>query len=35
MFNVIGTANNLAIWDNLEEECVPNLFAGTGAAPVG
>jgi branched-chain amino acid transport system substrate-binding protein len=31
LFNVIGTANNLAIWDNLEEECVPNLFAGTGS----
>lgn len=31
MFNVIGTANSLAIWDNLEEECVPNLFAGTGS----
>lgn len=31
LFNVIGTANNLAIWDSLEEECVPNLFAGTGS----
>jgi branched-chain amino acid transport system substrate-binding protein len=31
LFNVIGTANNLAIWDNLEEECVPNLYAGTGS----
>ena len=35
LFNVIGTANNLAIWDNLEEECVPNLFAGTGAPQWG
>lgn len=35
LFNVIGTANNLAIWDNLEEDCVPNLFAGTGAPQWG
>ncbi len=35
IFNVIGTANGLAIWDNLEEECVPNLFAGTGAPQWG
>jgi len=35
LFNVIGTANTLAIWDNLEEECVPNLFAGTGAPQWG
>jgi branched-chain amino acid transport system substrate-binding protein len=31
LFNVVGTANILAIWDNLEEECVPNLFAATGS----
>jgi branched-chain amino acid transport system substrate-binding protein len=31
LFNVIGTANNLAIWDSLDEDCVPNLFAGTGS----
>jgi len=31
LFNVIGTANNLAIWDNLDEECVPNLYTGTGS----
>jgi branched-chain amino acid transport system substrate-binding protein len=31
LFNVIGTSNNTAIWDDLEEECVPNLFAGTGS----
>jgi branched-chain amino acid transport system substrate-binding protein len=28
---VIGTANNLAIWDNVEDECIPNLYAGTGS----
>ena len=31
LFNVIGTSNNLAIWDDLDEDCVPNLFAGTGS----
>ena len=31
LFNVIGTANNLAIWDSLDEDCVPNLYAGTGS----
>ncbi len=31
LFNVIGTSNNTAIWDDLEDECVPNLFAGTGS----
>jgi branched-chain amino acid transport system substrate-binding protein len=31
LFNVIGTANNLAIWDNVEDECIPNLYAGTGS----
>jgi branched-chain amino acid transport system substrate-binding protein len=31
IFNVIGTANNLAIWDSLDEDCVPNLYAGTGS----
>jgi branched-chain amino acid transport system substrate-binding protein len=31
LFNVIGTSNNQAIWDDLEDQCVPNLFAGTGS----
>ena len=31
LFNVIGTPNNLAIWDQPFMECVPNLFAGTGS----
>ena len=31
LFNVIGTSNNTAIWDDLDDECVPNLFAGTGS----
>jgi len=31
LFNVIGTSNNTAIWDDLEDQCVPNLFAGTGS----
>jgi branched-chain amino acid transport system substrate-binding protein len=35
LFNVIGTPNNLAIWDDMDEQCVPNLFAGTGAPEWG
>ena len=31
VFNVIGTANNLAIRDFLGELCVPNVFVGTGS----
>ncbi len=31
LFNVIGTPNNLAIWDQPFMACVPNLFAGTGS----
>lgn len=31
LFNVIGTPNNLAIWDQPFMDCVPNLFAGTGS----
>lgn len=31
LFNVIGTPNNLAIWDQPFMLCVPNLFAGTGS----
>ena len=35
LFNVIGTPNNLAIWDDLGEQCVPNLFVGTGSPEWG
>lgn len=31
MFNVVGTPNNLAIRDDLGEECIPNLFLATGS----
>ena len=35
LFNVVGTKNNLAIRDYLGEQCVPNLFAATGAPQWG
>jgi branched-chain amino acid transport system substrate-binding protein len=35
LFNVIGTPNNLAIWDEMEEQCVPNLYTGTGSPEWG
>jgi branched-chain amino acid transport system substrate-binding protein len=35
MFNVVGTASNLAIRDDLGEECIPNLFAATGSQLMG
>lgn len=35
VFNVVGTANNLAIREALDENCVPNLFAGTGSPAWG
>lgn len=31
MFNVVGTPNNLAIRDDLGDECIPNLFVATGS----
>jgi branched-chain amino acid transport system substrate-binding protein len=34
-FSVVGTANNLAIRDDLNEQCVPNLFAATGSPAWG
>jgi len=34
-FSVVGTANNLAIRDDLNEECVPSLFAATGSPAWG
>lgn len=35
VFSVVGTANNLAIRDTLDELCVPNLFAATGSPAWG
>jgi branched-chain amino acid transport system substrate-binding protein len=35
LFNVVGTANGLAFWDDTEEQCVPNLFSATGAPDWG
>jgi len=35
LFNVVGTRNNLAIRDFVNEECVPNLFAATGSPAWG
>jgi branched-chain amino acid transport system substrate-binding protein len=34
-FSVVGTANNVAIRDTLNELCVPNLFAATGSPQWG
>lgn len=31
VFNVVGTANNVAIRDDLADLCVPNIFAATGS----
>ena len=28
---VLGTANNLAVWDEVNDECMPHLFNGSGA----
>lgn len=35
LFNALGTANNLAIRDDLHEQCIPNLFVATGAVEWG
>lgn len=35
VFNVVGTANNLAIRESLHENCVPNVFAATGSPAWG
>jgi branched-chain amino acid transport system substrate-binding protein len=35
VFNVVGTANNIAIRDVLGDECVPNVFAATGSPAWG
>jgi branched-chain amino acid transport system substrate-binding protein len=34
-FSVVGTANNIAIRDDLDELCVPNIFASTGSPAMG
>lgn len=35
ILNLIGTPNNLAVRDDLNEECVPQLFTGTGFPAFG
>ncbi|HEX6568228.1 MAG TPA: ABC transporter substrate-binding protein [Acidimicrobiales bacterium] len=35
VFSVVGTANNIAIRDSLDELCVPNVFAATGSPAWG
>jgi branched-chain amino acid transport system substrate-binding protein len=35
MYNVVGTPNNLAIRDDLGDQCIPNLYAGTGSQKWG
>ena len=32
---ILGTANNLAVWDVLNDECMPQLVIGSGAAQWG
>jgi branched-chain amino acid transport system substrate-binding protein len=35
VFNVVGTANNVTIREDLNENCVPNVFAATGSPTWG
>ena len=35
LFNVLGTPNNLAIWDYVNQQKVPHLFVATGASDWG
>ena len=35
LVNLVGTPNNLAVWDLTSDECMPQLFNGTGAAQWG
>src|SRR5690606_30588004 len=35
IFNVVGTPNTLAIRDTLNQDCIPQLYAATGAALSG
>ncbi|MFT3854356.1 MAG: ABC transporter substrate-binding protein [Ilumatobacteraceae bacterium] len=32
---ILGTPNNLAVWDSINDECMPQLLNGTGAAQWG
>src|SRR5205085_308791 len=32
---VLGTPNNLAVWDKLNDQCIPHLFPSTGAPDWG
>jgi len=35
LFAVLGTANNIAVWDETNDECMPQLFNATGAPQWG
>ena len=35
LFGTLGTANNLAVWDTTNDECMPQLLNATGAAQWG
>jgi branched-chain amino acid transport system substrate-binding protein len=35
LFNTLGTANNLAVWDYVNEQKVPHLYVATGASDWG
>ena len=35
MFNTLGTPNNLAIWDYVNQQKVPHLYLATGASDWG
>jgi branched-chain amino acid transport system substrate-binding protein len=35
LFGVLGTPNNLAVWDNTNDECMPHLLNATGAPQWG
>ena len=35
LFNTLGTANNLAIWDYMNQQKVPHVFVATGASEWG
>jgi branched-chain amino acid transport system substrate-binding protein len=35
LVTVLGTPNNLAVWDSTNDECMPQLLNGTGAAQWG
>ena len=35
LVGVLGTANNLAVWDEVNDECMPQLFNATGRPELG